>query len=451
LFAPFAYRARFVRAVRLLTPIADMNSATPTIYAIDFGTSNSLLAAANAQRVFAPIDLDPRASDPTVLRSILHFSDTGVCTLGAEGLHAYVEAGLRGRLLRSLKRFLPDPAFTHTRVGTRRVQLQELIATVLRSMRERADATFGTQVQSVVLGRPAAYSLVEEEDALAEARMRQAAHLAGFEHVYFCPEPVAAARDLGHELDERRTVLIADFGGGTSDFCVVRMSRTQFSARDVLAVRGVSIAGDALDGALMKGELSHKFGANVRYQVPFGSNVLTMPAPLIDMLCTPAKFSLLSSGDVKSFLRDIKNWSLSDSEKEAVERLLIVAEDGLGFQVFEAVEDTKKALSSSDKASFTFDYPGIEFNQDVSRSAFETACSRPVNEILACLDATLTDAQYSAADVDLVCLTGGTSLVPVVRQRLSARFGDAKLRQLKGFHSVVGGLARQAQLHACAE
>ena len=422
--------------------------AAPTVYAIDFGTSNSLLAAANAHQVFPPVALDRHAADPTVLRSILHFSETGVCSLGAEGLHEYVEAGMRGRLLRSLKRFLPNPAFTHTRIGTRRFQLQELIATVLRTMRERADAAFGAQVRAVVLGRPASYSTLATEDSLAERRMREAAELAGFEQVYFCPEPVAAARDFGDELQEPKTILIADFGGGTSDFCVVRMSHTQFSQRDVLAVRGVSLAGDALDGALMKVELSHHFGSRVRYQVPMGNNVLTMPAPLIDMLCTPAKLSLLGTHDVRTFLRDIKNWSLSDAEKNTVERLLVVAEDGLGFQVYEAVEETKKQLSTALDARFEFEYPGIEIAERISRTAFDAACARPVGEILACLDATLADAGLGPEAIDLVCLTGGTSRVPAVHEGLRTRFGDSKLRRLKGFHSVVGGLARQAQLHA---
>lgn len=43
-----------------------MSDSTPSIYAIDVGTSNSLLAAASASRVFPPVPLDPVAKDPTV-------------------------------------------------------------------------------------------------------------------------------------------------------------------------------------------------------------------------------------------------------------------------------------------------------------------------------------------------------------------------------------------------
>lgn len=418
----------------------------PTIYAIDFGTSNSLLAAASARRVFDPVPLDPEHTDPTILRSVLYFAPDGSSVLGAAGLHAYTEAGLQGRLLRSLKRFLPNPAFTHTTVGTRRFRLEELIAALLRAMRERADAHFGTRVTRVLLGRPALYSIVPEEDRIAEARMREAALLAGFEDVHFCPEPVAAARDFGDSFATPQLTLVADFGGGTSDFCLVRMSSQGFASTDVLSVRGVPTAGDALDGALMRRELSGLFGADVSYRVPLGSNVLSMPAVLLDMLCTPAKLSLLSTRDVQRFLQDIKHWSLTDEDELAVGRLLIVAEDGVGFSVYEAVEQTKRELSGSEAAPFQLTYPGLELSRPVTRRAFETATQPPIREIFECLDVTLQNGGVTAADVDWICLTGGTSLVPAVQDALRTRFGDAKLRRLKGFHSVVGGLAQQARL-----
>src|SRR4051812_22111571 len=84
----------------------------PEMYAIDFGTSNSLLAAASRTDTHPPIALDPRAADPSVFRSILFFSEESVWSFGAGALADYVEQGMRGRFIRSVKRFLPMATFS---------------------------------------------------------------------------------------------------------------------------------------------------------------------------------------------------------------------------------------------------------------------------------------------------------------------------------------------------
>src|SRR6478609_7693334 len=128
---------------------------TPSVYAIDFGTSNSLLAGADRSGASAPIALDPTGPDPAVFRSILHFSEESIWSFGAAALPAYVAAGMRGRLLRSIKRFLPMRSFTQTLLGSRAVKLEELVGIFLREMRERANRYFDADVRSVLLGRPA--------------------------------------------------------------------------------------------------------------------------------------------------------------------------------------------------------------------------------------------------------------------------------------------------------
>ncbi|HYG67571.1 MAG TPA: Hsp70 family protein, partial [Anaeromyxobacteraceae bacterium] len=167
----------------------------PTVYAIDFGTSNSLLAAANRDRVFDPVPLDPAAPDPTILRSILCFPDAGGVYVGAEAIHQFVEHGGEARLLRSIKHHLGSRSFRGTTLRGRNVTAEELIGALLRQMRVRADAHFGTEVRRVLLGRPVHFD--GEDDAFAEERLRKAAEVAGFEEVGFLPEPVAAARAFG--------------------------------------------------------------------------------------------------------------------------------------------------------------------------------------------------------------------------------------------------------------
>lgn len=422
----------------------------PEVYAIDFGTSNSLLAAANREQVHPAVPLDERAEDPTVLRSVLFFPEATSleqerCFFGKAALEEYVARGSRGRLLRSLKRFLPARGFVRTMIGSQSYTLEQLIAGVLRELRQRADRFFGARVERALLGRPARFGSNAEEDALAEQRLREAAHLAGFRHVDFCPEPVAAARDFRGQLTEAQLLLVGDFGGGTSDYTLVRMSSGGFALEDVLATHGVSVAGDALDGSLMRSQLARHFGADVRYRVPLGDNVLTMPRPLMEKLCSPAEMSLLAQRDAQSFLRDVRGWSLGPDDRRHIDQLLTLVEDTLGFVVFEAVEHTKKLLSSEPSARFALHVPGIDIDEEFTRAGFESGARRELGNIVAALDETLARANVSAADVGVVCLTGGTARVPAVRQALTERFGAERLHSLRSLHAVVEGLARQAQ------
>jgi hypothetical chaperone protein len=426
------------------------DSFTPEIYAIDFGTSNSLVGAAARGAEHPPIDVDPHAADPTLLRSVLFYPEQPLagdpdCFIGARAIEHYVRHRGRGRLLRSMKRFLPQRSFVRTRIGSRNYALEELIAAVLREMKTRADACFQTRVERVLLGRPARFSDDPAEDRLAEDRLRRAAELAGFSGVAFCPEPVAAARDIGVPLGEARLVLVADFGGGTSDFSVVRLGPGGAGLEQVLAVGGVSVAGDALDGSLMRGHVVQWFGADVTYRVPFGRNVLRMPRQLMERLCSPAELSLLSRRDVQSFLRDVRSWSLGERDREHVDRLLTLVDDMLGFQLFEAIEHTKKSLSTQPAAAFEFRAAGIDIEEHVERADFERAVEPDVSRIVAALDATLERAAISSGEVEAVFLTGGTSRVPRVHAALAERFGADKLSGLRGLHSVATGLTRHAR------
>lgn len=426
-------------------------SFIPEVYAIDFGTSNSLLAAASSDAHHPPIPLDPSAEDPSLLRSILFFPEAGgpherTFHLGKAAIDEYVAQGSRGRLVRSLKRFLPMRGFTRTTINNRTFSLEELIAIVLRELRERADRHFGARVTRALLGRPARFSAAPEDDAFAEDRLRQAARLAGFSQVDFCPEPVAAARDFRDELGSDTLMLVGDFGGGTSDYSLVMMGRGGFELSDVLAVGGVSVAGDALDGSIMRARVARHFGAEVQYRVPFGDNVLSMPRPLMEKLCSPAEMSLLGQRDARSFLDDVRSWSLGERDRACIDQLFVLVEDGLGFMLFDAIEHAKKRLSAAAEARLSFHVPGIDIDQPLTRADFERGASRELASIIGALDATLERAGASSSDVELVCLTGGTARVPFINAALERRFGQGRLHSLRGLHAVAEGLARHAQL-----
>lgn len=421
----------------------------PTLYAIDFGTSNSLLCGVNARAVDEPLALDATASDASVFRSILFFSESNEWHFGASALERYVAEGMRGRFLRSLKRFLPMPSFEETRIGSKAVRLEELIGIFLREMRTRANAHYGTDVRRALFGRPARFSESDENDALAETRLEAAANFAGFDEVHFCPEPLAAAYDFRSRLTEPKVVLVADFGGGTSDYTVVRLApgedQVDEDQVEVLALGGVSLAGDALDGAIMRHKVSRHFGSQVKYRVPFGSNVLSMPRPLMDALCSPAETCLLAQRDIMSFLRDIRSGSLGPDDKRHVDQLLCLVEDSLGFQIFETIEHAKRELSEHESTRLLFDYPGIELDEPLARAEFRDFSSPQVDAILASLDRTLSQSGLAAGDIDLVCCTGGTARVAALAEGIQTRFGAEKLVRLRSLHSVIQGLGQRAR------
>jgi hypothetical chaperone protein len=418
----------------------------PSLYAIDFGTSNSLLAAVGEDFDGQALAIDPLAKDPSVLRSILFFSEQSEWFFGAEALRRYVEHGMRGRFLRSLKRFLPMASFEETRIGSRNVRLEELVGIFLREMRRRANERWECDVRRVLLGRPARFATDPASDDLAERRLMAAARFAGFEDVYFCPEPVAAAYDFQSRLDAPKVVLVADFGGGTSDFTVARLG-VGAGAVEVLSMGGVSLAGDVLDGTIMRHKVSRHFGSEVTYRAPFGSNVLKMPRSLMEALCSPADTCLLARRDVMSFLRDVQSGSLGPNDKEHIDRLVVLIEDALGFQVFESIEQAKRELSKEENALIRFDYPSVEIEELITRSEFASFSEGAVASIFESLDDTLASSGMGAGSIDLVCCTGGTARVTAIAAGILARFGTDKVVRLRSLHSVIAGLAARARAY----
>jgi hypothetical chaperone protein len=420
-------------------------TTTPTILALDFGTTNSLLAAAAPGQVFDPVALDPTAPDPSILRSALHFTTAEDVVFGQAALQRYIASGLRGRLLRSIKRHLSSAAFDSTRIGTKKVTIEEIVATILRVMRETACRVFDADIDRVLLGRPARFSESANEDALAEARLAQAARIAGFREIWFCYEPVAAAYDFAEHFDQTRTVLIGDFGGGTSDFTVLRMRPGEFATDDVLAVGGIAKAGDAFDGSLVRTVVAPLFGSLVPYKVPSGSNLLTMPGDLLRLLCSPARLTLADRAAVLRALDTIGHGLVHQADNDKLGRYQTLVADAVGFQFYEAVESSKVALSDREGVRLVFDYPGIELDHPITRTDLERALDFPLGQIHAALDRTLASAGLAASDIEIACLTGGTSLVPLLESSLRKKLSGAQIVRLRSHHSVVQGLARCAR------
>ncbi len=415
------------------------------IYAIDFGTCNSLLAQATAENASQAIKLDPSHYDPTIMRSTMFFSDHGGVTFGQSAIKTYIAESGEGRFIRSIKKFLPSKNFTATRIGSKTYELEYLIGRFLREMKQRADAQFQQNVESVVLGRPAKYSPNEAEDKLAQERMHKAAMLAGFKNVYFFPEPLAAAFDYRKTLKGEKLILIVDLGAGTSDFTVIRLRSEGFTNNDVLSLGGISVAGDALDGMIMSEKIGPHLGTGVSYRFPMSSNVLTMPTDLKFRLMSPADITLMQKSDIIGFLEDVSKSTVNKDDRQKIERLFTLIGDNLGFAIFEEIESCKRSVCTNGKGEFNFSYADLEITETLPEKNFIDITEGKISAIFKSMDDVILNAGIKASDIDLICCTGGTSKVPEVHSRLLKRFGPDKIRTLGSFHSVIQGLSERAK------
>ena len=320
-----------------------------------------------------------------------------------------------------------------------------LISFFLKEIRLRANAIVGSDVTKVVLGRPAAFALDERLDQLAQNRLQAAAQMAGFEDIHFLPEPIAAAYEFRQKVFTPKIVLVADFGGGTSDFTVLKMSNQTFSSKDILAINGISIAGDRFDGSMMLHNISPHFGSKITYKLPLGKNILHLPHNILNKMCSAPDISFFNRSDIRTLLEHAKRWALSPAEQKNIERLFLLAEENLGYRLFETIEKTKIALSDQPQATFAFNYPGLDVEETITSTAFTAASTDIVNQIMATVDACVASAQIRHSDVDLVCLTGGTAKVPAIRDGLIQRFGNETIQTQSQFHSIINGLALKAK------
>jgi len=416
----------------------------PIIYAIDFGTSNSLLSAVQSGRELPAFDLDQKNNDPRILRSLIYFPLQGDPHFGHRAVEEYTDQAGEGRFLRSFKKHLPSESFVGTRINNRFFKLEDLVAMFLREVKTRADQFYGQDVHRVVLGRPAKFSMDEKLDQLAQGRLYEAAKMAGFKHIEFFPEPLAAAFDYRSQIKDEKKVLIVDLGGGTSDFTLIRLRPDRFEDKDVLSIGGLSVAGDALDGDLMGGKLAPHFGSQVEYRLPLASNVLTMPTSLKYQLKSPADIVLLSQKELMEFLKEVRKCTVKEGDSEKLDQLFSLVTHNLGFAIYEEIDRVKRQVCSDGTSSIRFVDEDIHIEDELSLAEFESYTKSHVNKIFETLDEVVRSGGIHLTEIDQVCCTGGTSKIPMVKKELEKRFDKKKLSDLNSFQSVIQGLAKRA-------
>jgi hypothetical chaperone protein len=418
---------------------------------LDFGTTNSSLAIATGG---GPASLSEfaSASGPTPsFRSVLFFGreerDSPVETLaGPPGIDRYLESEGERRLMQSLKSFLASSLFQATNVFGRNTGLEELIGRMLRDLAERCAADGFSPDDPVVVGRPVRFAKAKnsEDDAFAIERLTSALRLAGFERVSFEFEPVAAAYHYEQGLERDELLLIADFGGGTSDFCLLRVGpgvRERRSAADILGTEGVAIAGDCFDASIIRHVVAPRLGRGSHYKNLFSEESMPVPSSLYSDLERWHHLSFLNSRKTLSFLHDVLRGA---SDPEKIEALIHVVRGELGFPLYRSVQRTKLELSAGEESRFRFEDEPVYIEARVTRAEFESWIADDVAEIAACVDRLLEKTGVAERQVDRVFMTGGSSFVPAVRREFSQRFGEERIRTGGELISVASGLALRA-------
>lgn len=423
----------------------ESNQTNDTILAIDFGTSHSLVGALhNGNRIDA-LNIDPAHSDPSLMRTLLYFPHADLCYYGSEALKQFAANDMEGRLFRSFKSHLPNQNYLGTVIDNRVMTLENMVGLFLLELKKRSEKILGTTITKAVLGRPARYSMDAVSDEFAIHRMRKAAEFAGFKEIIFVPEPLAAALEFRREIKEEKTILIGDFGGGTSDFTIMKITLDDFKKEDVLAVEGCPLAGDALDSVFMSSRLNRSFGAQTTYRLPMSSNLLKMPMAVMDRLNKPSQIVHLKERETYQFIKEVQKCALKAEDQAAIDRLFVLIEDQQIFPFFEEIEKTKKNLSKKPTSQFQFNYPDLETAEVFSSVEFETWSEKIKSEILAALDRCLQQAQLTPQKIDYVFLTGGTAHVPFVQKEFIHRFGAEKMQTKNFFHSILSGLIESAK------
>ena len=308
---------------------------------LDFGTSNTTLGLVTEGRP-ALLRLE---GDHVTIPSAIFFPPGGTPLVGRAAMAEYVE-GTPGRLMRSLKSVLGSSLLEETTpVGRERIRFRDVIARYLFAVKTRAEAQAGTAIDTVVHGRPVHFVDGDPEgDARAEDALREIAQSIGFRHVSFQYEPIAAALDYEQQVTGEEIALIADIGGGTSDFSIVRLSPERHTkvdrSGDILANDGVRIGGTDFDRRLSLGTVMPLFGLGS----PMNRGDLDVPSGYFHDLATWSSINRLYNAKT---LREIEEVRRDARRPDLIARLYTVVEAERGHSLAMEVEGAKIAASDA--------------------------------------------------------------------------------------------------------
>jgi len=414
-----------------------MNASPAGTLGIDFGTSNSAMAWLGPKGSARLIPLEGEAL--AMPSAVFYNAEDGTTHFGRDAIGHYLE-GTEGRLMRSLKSLLGSPLLLETtQIGHQQIRLQDIIATFLAHLRERATQSLGAVPRHVVMGRPVHF--VDDDpkrDAQAEASLRQAVLSVGFDEVSFQLEPIAAALDYEQRLTQESTVLVVDLGGGTSDFTVVRLGpermRHADRSSDILATTGVHIGGTDYDRQLNLAQVMPLLGYK-----HIGTAQREVPSRVFFDLAT---WHLIHWQYQPKAIAHAQTLRSNYSDMRLHERLMQVLTERHGHHIAHEVEQAKIRCSVS-RADTGIDLsvmaPGLQAR--LIAGDMQAQLQGLLARTVACARECVQRAGLSGASLDAIYLTGGSSALSTFQQTLQAAFPGTTVVEGDLFGGVALGLS----------
>lgn len=406
---------------------------------LDFGTSNSAIGVArDGTAALAPVEADSTLTPSAVF---FDYEAKGRVLFGNEAIAAYV-AQTEGRLMRALKSILGSPLIDEeTVLGGRKVRLTEVVEIFVRHLKHRAEAFAGREITAVVHGRPVRFDDDDRADARAQEVLETIARRVGFRDVAFVYEPIAAAHEYERTVEREELALIADIGGGTSDFSIIRVGpqhrgRAQRD-KDVLATAGVRVGGTDFDTALSLTAVMPLLGLGTQLT----EKDLPMPNALYHELATWATINFAYTYKNERALAEMVSLAC---EPEKVERLFNMVRRRLGHRLALAVEDAKIALSAEERASVSLAFLEAGLAAVATRADLDRAIEARTDRLHRTASDCIAAAGVKPRAIDTIFLTGGSSRVPAVRAAIARAAPAARQTSGSDLLSVALGLTQMA-------
>ncbi|MBA4759191.1 Hsp70 family protein [Sphingosinicella sp.] len=418
-----------------------MPAAKASAIGIDFGTTNSVVARANGEGAADLVRFAAPDGLSSVFRSALCFwqdedARGGLAhEAGPWAIAEFLEFPQGSRFLQSFKSVAANPNFEQASVFEARMRFEQLGQIFLSHLRAHGGDPLADLPERIVVGRPVRYVGARPDPALARTRYDAMFEALG-RPVHYVYEPLAAAYSFASRLNAPATLLVADFGGGTSDFSIVRVAPDAAQRCVPLGAAGIGIAGDRFDYRIMDHLVLPLLGKGGRYRS--FDKVLEIPAGHFTDFGDWSRLALMRNRRTLDELARLRRAALDPA---AIGRMIAVVEHELGHGLYEAVGKLKRALSAQDHAVFSFESADLTINTEVARADFERWIAPDLARIAETVDSALATAHLTPADIDHVFLTGGSSLIPAVRRLFAERFGESRLAGGEELTSIAHGLA----------
>ncbi|NNU80444.1 Hsp70 family protein [Halovulum dunhuangense] len=420
-----------------IIPLSDIRSI-----GVDFGTTNTVVAVMNDAGDPHTVSFRHGSEASSTLRTVLGFQDEpdrpvrGIVEAGTAAISMYLEAPDDTRFLQSIKSHAASRLFAGTRIHGVHHDLEDLLETFLRRAWQYADLPAPGGFRFVV-GRPVRFAGSNADETLAMERYKAAFTRLGARDILFVHEPVAAAFFFARRLTSPATVLVADFGGGTTDYSVMRFEfrKGRLVARP-LAKGGVGIAGDRFDLRILENVVLPELGSGSVYSSMGRS--FTIPRSLYAGL---ARWETMANFRYSREFRELKKIRRLAQEPWKLDQLIDMAGNDDGYGLYKAVADLKAGLSCAPSA--ILEYADLSFPDGgrVKRGDFERWIADDISRMDAALVQTLSECDIAPHEIDRVFLTGGTSFVPAVRGIFEKRFDTGIIQTGDELHSISNGLA----------